>query len=489
MPVQISQVRRKDFNDERIGMGFNSETCLAIGTALEGFTVSSDPDAPGQEVDSEITIISTHEELLKSLGMSFEAQGRYSFFSASAKVKFSETSSFNSTSTFLVARCVVKNPLKRMGDSFRVKQAAQSLLDSHRFDDFKRAFGDSFVRGLQTGGEFYAVIRITSISTSKQIELGGTLHGEMNGLLASGSFKTQYTQANASASTRSEYTARFFQRAGSGIQTSPPVEISEVITRYKQFTETVRLSPIAYETEVATYDTLPLSVPTPVEQENFLLALRDAQDKKLHYIQKKNDLEFARGNPVFFKDLPPDDVLLKAINDYTKLINAVMDHGIKLSRGEMSPPQVFDPSALSPPINEPAPILLKRATPSDTILPTIRVPNMVGYNGYEFEFALRCLSEGSIDDCLAGTVEPYRDGGPQPISFPRDGAEFLVLSISGQVKLTFDPGPDFYYPHEIYYISNSGIYVCTAQFPSAGTLVATGSEVILQFVCTSAPNC
>lgn len=80
MPVQIPQVRRKDFNDETIGMGFNSETGLAIGTALEGFTVSTDPDAPGQEVDAEITIISSHEEFFKKLGMSFEAQGRYSFF-------------------------------------------------------------------------------------------------------------------------------------------------------------------------------------------------------------------------------------------------------------------------------------------------------------------------------------------------------------------------------------------------------------------------
>jgi len=34
-----------------------------------------------------------------------------------------------------------------------------------RFEEFTKAFGDSFVRGLQTGGEFYAVIRITSVSS------------------------------------------------------------------------------------------------------------------------------------------------------------------------------------------------------------------------------------------------------------------------------------------------------------------------------------
>lgn len=33
------------FNDEEISMGFNSESCLAVGTALHDFTVQEDPDA------------------------------------------------------------------------------------------------------------------------------------------------------------------------------------------------------------------------------------------------------------------------------------------------------------------------------------------------------------------------------------------------------------------------------------------------------------
>src|SRR4028119_774038 len=99
MPL-VPQVRRIIFHDEEIGMGFNSESGLAIGTALEGFTVQANPTAPGGEVFCDATIINTHEELMESLGMSFEAQGRYGFFSASAKAKFSEATRYNSTSTF-----------------------------------------------------------------------------------------------------------------------------------------------------------------------------------------------------------------------------------------------------------------------------------------------------------------------------------------------------------------------------------------------------
>ncbi|MFI6600264.1 hypothetical protein ACIBHX_28805 [Nonomuraea sp. NPDC050536] len=374
--ARIPQVRRVLFNDEEIGMGFNSDSGLAVGTALEGFTVSSDPVATGQTVTSTITIVSTHEELQETLGMSFEAQGRYGFFSASAKTTFSESSNYNSTSTFLVARVVVENALRR-GRGFKVTGDAKALLDALRFDEFKRAFGDSFVRGLQTGGEFYAVIRITSVSVSHQTSLAATLQAEANGLVASGSFKASFEEANKSAGTRSEYTATMFQKAGSGAQISPTVEIGEVISRFKQFPAIASDSSAAYEAEVVTYDTLPLPVPTPEEQEAFLFALADARERKLGYIQTRNDLEFALRHPDFFRDPPSAEVLMAAISAYTRLINAAMQHAIKLSRGQISPPRLFDPGELVPPLTEPAPIRLVRVTADPTVQPaTLRLVSL-----------------------------------------------------------------------------------------------------------------
>ena len=360
MPT-VAQIRRIQFNDEEIGMGFNSESGLAIGSALEGFAVREDASAPGQTVSSSITIVTSHEELMSTLDMSFAEQGRYGFYSGSAKAKFSDSSNYNSTSTCLVARCIVQNPLKR-GRDFRVKAPAQALLDANRFDEFRTAFGDSFVRGLQTGGEFYSVVRITSVSSTQQSSLAATLQGEANGLLASGSFKSAFASANQETTTRSEFVATMFQMAGSGASISPVAEIGEVIARFKSFPAIVAAAPVAYESEVATYDTLPLALPTPEEREDFLLALVDARDKKLRYIQTRNDLEFARNNPMFFEGLPSNNVLLSASKVYTRLINAVMDHAIKLSRGQMTPPRLFDPSALLPPIDEPEPVPLRRAT-------------------------------------------------------------------------------------------------------------------------------
>jgi hypothetical protein len=353
------------FNDEEIGMGFNSESGLTVGTALEGFTVEADPTTPDGEQFSEIgvEIANSHEELMATLGMSFEEQGRYAFFSASSNAQFAESAGYNSISTFVVARCVVLRSILR-GENFSVKPQAQALLDASRFEEFGTAFGDSFVRGLQTGGEFCCVIRITSISESTQNELAATLRDEIDPLglttvLPKKDFEDKLAHANASKSTRSEASVKTHQRGGTGA----PFDISEIITHLENFPEIIQTSPAAYETEVATYDTLPLPTPPPEEREDLLFSLRDARKKKLHYIETRNDLEFARGNPTFFEDLPSDDVLSNTIDVYSELINAVTRHAIRLSRGEFEPPRVFDPSELSPPLVEPAPIPLQRATP------------------------------------------------------------------------------------------------------------------------------
>lgn len=359
MPQSVEQIRRVIFNDEEIGMGFNSDTGLAVGTALEGFSIGVNPAAPGAEVVASISVINTHEELQKSLGMSLEAHGRYGFFSGSAKAEFAESARYNSTSTFLVARVVVQNPLTR-GKGFQVTVPARELLNPSRVAEFKTAFGDSFVRGLQTGGEFYAVVRITSVSEATQSSLAAALAAEMNGLMASGGFKAAFETANSNERTRTEFHAMMYQKAGSAAEIAPTVGIDEVLRRYREFPSIAKASAAAYEAEIASYDTLPLPVPPAQETEDFLFALADTREKKLRYLQARNDLQFALQKPEFFRELPSADTLINTISVYEKLINTAMAHGIKLTKGQMSPPKIFDPTEMVPPIAEPSPIPLKR---------------------------------------------------------------------------------------------------------------------------------
>jgi hypothetical protein len=397
---EIPQVRRLSFNDEEIGMGFNSKTGQAVGIALQGFTIQPNPTASGAEVASSISIISTHEELQESLGMSFEAQGRYGLVSGSAKAQFAEKTNYNSMSTFVVASVVVQNPLQR-GKNFRVTADARQLLDSLQVEEFERAFGDSFVRGLQTGGEFYAVVRITSVSMAAQSELSAALQAEYNGLVAAGSFKAKFEQMSSSSNTKSEFTSIMYQKAGAGATISPTVTIEEVIHRFKKFPEIAAASSSAYETEVATYDTIPLPIPTPTEQEAFTEALSDARTKKLLFIQIRNDLELALRFPEFFKDPPSAEILTTAASQYTKLMNAVTLHAIKLSKGQINPPQFFDPSALNPPLVEPVLIpLVKKNMEAQPALPNA-MPNFVGRLAQPVVNLMACVQLENVDHCLS----------------------------------------------------------------------------------------
>ena len=73
MAKKIPQVRVLLFNGEGIGMGFNSDSGLAVGTALD-----FDPPAtePGQEAQASAQIVTTHDSMMEALGVSAEAKGR-----------------------------------------------------------------------------------------------------------------------------------------------------------------------------------------------------------------------------------------------------------------------------------------------------------------------------------------------------------------------------------------------------------------------------
>jgi hypothetical protein len=446
----VAQVRRLAFNDEEIGMGFNSQTGLAVGSALEGFTVQENPAATGAEVTSAISIVSTHEELQESLGMSFEAQGRYGLVAGSAKAQFSEKTNYNSMSTFVIASVVVENPLRR-GKNFKITADAKALLDSLQIDKFERAFGDSFVRGLQTGGEFYAVVRITSVSTSIQTALSAALQAEYNGLVSSGAFKLEFEKTRSSAQSKSEFTSVMYQRAGSGLEISPTVTIDEVIMRFKQFPQIALASASAYETEVATYDTIPLPVPTPIEQEAFLEALADAREKKLRYIETRNDLELAIRFPEFFEDPPPSDALATAVAIYTKLMNAVTQHAVKLSKGQINPPQFFEP-----PVAEPTSLRLKKKNIQEEVLPANAMPNLVGQLASPVLGLLACVNLEDVEHCLGFLGGSLSGLGIDPRTL--GNFFFLVLRSGSTFEVRGNPN-----------LPGARI---KAQFPPAGVPVA-----------------
>ena len=106
------------------------------------------------------------------------------------------------------------------------------------------------------------------------------------------------------------------------------LDVDEIKQRLRDFPDAVKAHPFPYSIEVATYDTIPLPLPTPAQQDAFLLAFTDAEARKLKYLQARNDCQFAAEHPEFFLDPPGKSALSVAFNDRCDMIvaTAVLPH-------------------------------------------------------------------------------------------------------------------------------------------------------------------
>jgi len=347
----MSQIIIVPFNDQEIGQGVNFDTRENLGTGLDVANISDDRNANGQIVRTSFTSVTTQESLMESLGISVSADARYGLFSGGAKMDFAQSHSVNSFSSFVVGRCEVHNAT-RHGHGFTATELAKSFAATDQ-EAFKRSFGNMFVRSLKTGGEFYVVARVTSVSEAEQSKLSATLHAEYNGLAASGSFSASFNESMAKTNNHSEVTVFMSQAGGAGNQASfTGPDAAKILERLSSFPQSVLEHPVGYEAELATYDTIPIPLPDPMEVEERNTVLADCLAQKLHFLKALSDLEFLLGpnGEVFFDGLPSHAELGQIEVQYRKALNSLMSHALKVAKGEMEP-QVFVADPPPPPLD------------------------------------------------------------------------------------------------------------------------------------------
>lgn len=383
------QIKRMPFRGSAtLGRGVNTLTGEIVGKALKVNT--KEQATTGQEAVYDVQIIETHDALMQSLGLSVEASGRYGLFSAEGKFSLAEKSSFNAQSTFVVASCRVQNAFEQV-DQVEILPEARTLLEQP--DKFKTAFGTSFVRGLQTGGEFYIVLQTTSTSQETQSSLSTSFHSDCQALIASGKFQASYTQATASSSSETKVSILMYQRAGQDEQISYVSNPEDIIKRLKAFPAIARANPAGYECEVADYNTLALPDVNQEEVADREMALTDCAKLRLKYMTYRNDIQFARENRIFFDDLPTDDVLGDMWEKYSRVVAAVQLHAQKIA-GRRIPPVIFDLTALEPPLSLPIFNLKRVDVPSDIPVPPLIGTEMEQAKAYLQSIGLEADSNG-----------------------------------------------------------------------------------------------
>ena len=295
------------------GMGVNLLTGDIAGKAVEPGEITAPTKADGQTVSYDLIQINSMEELYSSLDMSIEASGRYGLFNASAKAKYANQSKFNSQATFLLARCVVMNAFTQVEDA-QIREEAANILSEDQ--TFHNRYGDGYVRGMQTGGEFFVTISITSSTKEEQQSIAANLkatYGTKFGPRGEG--EAGLNQETQSKIARSELRVSTYQRGGKGADQSLVETVEAAMERLRVFPEKVAENPVPYEVQVANYQTLALPEgQNPIDIENQKDALEEYARQQLKYVSLRNDIEFMQLHPEYFEP----SIEIKALNDWNE---------------------------------------------------------------------------------------------------------------------------------------------------------------------------
>jgi hypothetical protein len=195
--------------------------------------------------------IDTTEDLQKELGISADVSGGIGLFSASDSFSFSERCKIHSSSLTVLISAKEELAFQQM-DSPELTPAAAELVENGKA--LSDQFGEYFIRGINTGGRFFGVIRIETKSTQAKIDLENELSGSY-GLTISADVKLKMSQAMNRASAKAE---AFIMYEGGHVTTRPtsndPIIILEqLFNATDEWTATVRDEPKAYSVTLAPY--------------------------------------------------------------------------------------------------------------------------------------------------------------------------------------------------------------------------------------------
>jgi hypothetical protein len=267
-------------------------------------------------------------------------------FGGGAKFDFAEKNALNSASTYILASCRIDNSL-RSGLNLVPTDAAQRVLNTGDTEAFKRSFGDRFCQALRTGGEFHAIVRVTSSNVNHQSDVATSLHGEMNNLLASGSFKASLDLARADRSSHTEVAIDIVQMGGQGNQIQMPgAEADKIREVMQSFAISAHEHPVAFEAELVTYDTLALPGPSAEENADRRDVLMDCLTRKHKYWSAISELDFllTDGAQKVFEDVPSLADLATLQNAFRNALGELMTYARNVSIG-IVPAIPFVPTA------------------------------------------------------------------------------------------------------------------------------------------------
>ena len=289
------------------GTGVNSLTGENRGLAIKHGSPTKVSGAEGQDWDLRLNQVESTEDLHHALGLSAELDVSWGLFGGSGKFAFAESTQVNSYSLFLLVSVAARNAFEQVLD-IQFTENAASLMQQGQAEAFRRRYGDTFVRGMLTGGEFYAVLEIKTRSTEEKQEMSAEMSASYGTFVdAEGEFEEELT------SKLQDKQMSIYAFAKGGDDTVPRT-LEEVVQKAINFPTTVAGDrSVPYAALLVDYETVDIiGAPTWIDTLNARETLSSLASTRQFVLQKISDIDYVLQNQGQFASL--DDDALTQLN-------------------------------------------------------------------------------------------------------------------------------------------------------------------------------
>jgi hypothetical protein len=366
LPLSMVNIHYKhmaiiEYNEEMFyGLGYNSLTGQIRGRAVEynpneiegieldlleeNNKVGQKHNANGQKASLIIQSISSNEQLSELLNLSGSIEGGFMGIVAggklSAKGEFNRENKISRYSTYLMVRYVVRNAARRINP--RLNSDAIAVL-KQGVDQFRKKYGDEFIVGFISGGEYICIIEIEGSSQQKREEISGKLSASFQKLAISLNGGGQLDKSDLESIEQSNCKIKYYKAGGENFGVA--ADISKIVSDINDFAKEVRGEKATNYLAITTdYDTLNMPeictiVDSDLEEQKKVL--NKLAQKRIRYVSHMSDIEFIVQNQKKFDLAEPIQIfhnkyaeLSEELKEIEKLARICIKEPVEIATAE-----------------------------------------------------------------------------------------------------------------------------------------------------------
>jgi hypothetical protein len=175
-------------------------------------------------------------------------------------MSYADSCHYNTSSVFLCLSVDVQLAFSSI-DSPGISAYASNLLSSGETQQFQDQFGDVFVRGIQTGGQFFAVIEVLTQDETDKSSVSASMSASFSAFSGSGQFDSNFQKTVSTHETKVTCHIEGGEILVNGTPAPIPIHIDDMTAAATSFHGTVKSNPVPYYALLDPYSILPLPAP------------------------------------------------------------------------------------------------------------------------------------------------------------------------------------------------------------------------------------